>query len=77
MSKNNRHVCHFQHFNVAANEVFGEEESDQRRFYSRIVGLDGTGLSRNQVEDDDDISVDEYREMRIVPLNRRKQKTPL
>ena len=77
MSKNNRHVCHFQHFDMAANEVFGERESGQRRFYSRIVGSDGTVLLRNQVEDDDDISVDEYREMRIVALNRRKQKTPL
>ena len=49
---------------MAANEIFGEEESDQENdfegFTAEELAEARAGLSRNQVEDDDDISVDEY-----------------
>ena len=49
---------------MVANEIFGEEESDQGNdfegFTAEELAEARAGLSRNQVEDDDDISVDEY-----------------
>ena len=49
---------------MAADEIFGEEESDQENdfegFTAEELAEARAGLSRNQVEDDDDISVDEY-----------------
>ena len=50
---------------MAANEIFGEEESNQENdfegFTAEELAEARAGLFRNQVEDDDDISVDEYR----------------
>ena len=50
---------------MAANEIFGEEESNQENnfegFTAQELAEARAGLSRNQVEDDDDISVDEYK----------------
>ena len=59
--------------NLAANEIFGEEESDQENDFEGLTA-EGfaearAGLFRNQVEDDDDISVDEYSsESEVVSL---------
>ena len=49
---------------MAANTIFGEEESDQENDFEGFTAeeLAGAraGLFRNQVEDDDIVSVDEY-----------------
>ena len=60
-------------------EIFGEEESDQENdfegFTTEELAEARAGLFRNQVEDNDDMSVDEYSsESEAAPL---KQKRPL
>ena len=72
----------FRSFYMAANEIFGEEESDQENdfedFTTEALAEARGRLFRNQVEDDDDcLLMNTAQRMRIAPLKTRKQKTPL
>ena len=49
---------------MASNKILGEEESDQENDFEGLTAEQlaeaRAGLLRNQVKDDDDVSVDEY-----------------